>query len=78
MLNNSVSVSKATDNTNIRMSFGNIDQKGLIPNSSLKKNTFTTLASIDITPKLTAAVNFNYVTQIVKGEFDDGYSNACL
>jgi TonB-linked SusC/RagA family outer membrane protein len=75
MLNNSVSVSKATDNTNIRMSFGNIDQKGLIPNSSLKKNTFTTLARVDITPKLTASVNFNYVTQIVKGEFDDGYSN---
>ena len=75
MLNNSVSVSKATDNTNIRMSFGNIDQKGLIPQSSLKKNTFTTLATVEITPKLTASVNFNYVTQIVKGEFDDGYSN---
>lgn len=74
-LNNSVSVSKATDNANIRMSFGNIDQKGLIPQSSLKKNTFNLIASVDITPKLTASVNFNYVTQIVKGEFDDGYSN---
>lgn len=74
-LNNSVSVSKATDNANIRISFGNIDQKGLIPQSSLKKNTFNLISSIDITPKLTASVNFNYITQIVKGEFDDGYSN---
>ncbi|HAL94607.1 MAG TPA: hypothetical protein DCP55_01220 [Chitinophagaceae bacterium] len=40
MLNNSVSVSKATDNTNIRMSFGNIDQKGLIPQSSFKEEYF--------------------------------------
>jgi TonB-linked SusC/RagA family outer membrane protein len=75
MLNNSVSISKATDNTNIRMSFGNIDQKGLIPQSSLKKNTFNMIASVNITPRLTASINFNYVTQIVKGEFDDGYSN---
>ncbi|MFZ9695512.1 MAG: SusC/RagA family TonB-linked outer membrane protein [Chitinophagaceae bacterium] len=75
MLNNSVSISKATDNANIRMSFGNIDQKGLIPQSSLKKNTFNLNSSIDITSKLTASINFNYITQIVKGEFDDGYSN---
>ena len=74
-LNNSVSITRATDNANIRISFGNVDQKGLVPQSSLKKNTFNIITSVDITPKLTAAVNFNYVTQIIKGEFDDGYSN---
>ena len=75
MLNNSVSISKATDNTNIRMSFGNIDQKGMIPQSSLKKNTFSTIATVEVTDRLTASLNFNYITQIVRGQFDDAYSN---
>jgi TonB-linked SusC/RagA family outer membrane protein len=74
-LNNSVSFSKATDNTSIRMSFGNVDVKGLIPTTTLKKNTFSLVSSVDITNRLTASLNFNYVTQIVNGEFDDQYSN---
>ena len=74
-LNNSVSFSKATDNTSIRMSFGNVDIKGLIPTTYLKKNTFSLVSSVDITNRLTASLNFNYVTQIVSGEFDDQYSN---
>ena len=39
-LNNSVAVSKVTDKINLRVSLGNIDVKGLLPTSTLKKNTF--------------------------------------
>lgn len=74
-LNNSVSFSKATDNARLRMSYGNIDQKGLLPTSSLKKNTFNMSGAIDLTSNLTASIDFNYITTLVKGEFDDQYSN---
>lgn len=74
-LNNTVSFSKATDNMNIRLSYGNVDVKGLIPTSSLKKNTFNAITSIDLNKHFTVAANINYITQKTVGEFDDGYSN---
>lgn len=73
--NNTVTVNGGGDNSSFRISYGNVYAKGLIPTTTLKKNTFTMSGSLDITPKLTAEINFNYVTQILNGEFDDGYSN---
>ncbi len=74
-LNNSVSFSKATDKASIRLGFNNIDAKGLLPTTTLKKNVFNLSGSMNVTEKLTASVNFNYATQILNGEFDDQYSN---
>ncbi|MES2373206.1 MAG: SusC/RagA family TonB-linked outer membrane protein [Bacteroidota bacterium] len=74
-LNNNVSFSKATDNTSLRVSYSNINQKGTIPTSSLDKNTLNTSFSIDMNSHLTLSSNISYVTQTVKGEFNDGYSN---
>jgi TonB-linked SusC/RagA family outer membrane protein len=73
--NNSISISKATDNVAFRVSFNNIDKQGLLPTTNLKKNVLNLSGAIDITPKLVASLNFNYATQILKGEFDDAYSN---
>ncbi|MBI5373097.1 MAG: SusC/RagA family TonB-linked outer membrane protein [Sphingobacteriales bacterium] len=75
VLNNSISFSKATDNTSLRFSFNNVDVKGLIPTSRLKKNVFNVAGAIELTKKLTASINFNYATQILNGEFNDDYSN---
>ncbi|HRG25015.1 MAG TPA: SusC/RagA family TonB-linked outer membrane protein [Chitinophagaceae bacterium] len=75
VLNNSVSFSKATDNVSLRLGFNNVDAKGLVPTTRLKKNVFNLSGSIELTKKLTAAINFNYATQILNGEFDDQYSN---
>lgn len=74
-LNNSVSVSKVTDKVNIRVSFGNVDVKGLLPSSTLKKNTFNVNGTVDISNKLQFSANINYVNQVQTGEIDDGYSN---
>jgi TonB-linked SusC/RagA family outer membrane protein len=75
-LNNSVSVSRATDVMNLRMSYGNIYVQGLIPTSSLKKNTFNVGITYDILPRLTVGANINYITSAIKGQVeDDGYSN---
>jgi TonB-linked SusC/RagA family outer membrane protein len=75
VLNNSVSFSKATDVMNIRFSYGNIDVKGMLPTTGLKKNTFNFNGTFDINPHLTFGANVNYITQNLEGEFNDGYSN---
>ncbi len=74
-LNNSVSFSKATDAMNVRFSYGNIHVDGMLPTTSLDKNTFTFNGTFDITPRLVFGANINYVNQMNRGEFDDGYSN---
>jgi hypothetical protein len=74
-LNNNVSFSKATDNTSIRVSYSNIDVKGLVPTSTLKRNTFTTIMNFDLSNKLTLSGNINYYNSTVNGLLDDEYGN---
>ncbi|MFT3825018.1 MAG: SusC/RagA family TonB-linked outer membrane protein [Chitinophagaceae bacterium] len=74
-LNNTISITKATDNINLRFSYGNVDAKGLIPNSSLKKHTLNFVTAIDLNQHFTATANINYVNQVLSGEFDQGYAN---
>lgn len=75
VLNNTVALSKATDNMNVRFSYGNVDVKGMLPTTSLRKNTFSLNASFDLNQHFTVGGNINYVTTTTRGEFDDGYSN---
>lgn len=74
-LNNSVTLTKATDNYNIRFTYNNIDVKGILPNTSLQRNSFSTNSNIDLSSKLTLGINLNYYNQVNNGSFDDGYSN---
>ncbi len=74
--NNSVAVSKATDQSSMRFSYGNISINGVLPNSSLGKNTFNLSVSHNINEHLTVSANINYVAQLRKGVIDeDGYAN---
>jgi TonB-linked SusC/RagA family outer membrane protein len=75
ILNNSVSISKATDAMNLRFSYGNVDVKGMLPTTGLRKNTFNLNTTFDLSQHLIVGANINYVTQTIRGEFDDGYSN---
>jgi TonB-linked SusC/RagA family outer membrane protein len=75
-LNNSVSVSKATDNSSIRFSYGNISIKGILPTTSLQKHTMSLNVQHDVTNKLTFGANLNYVSARTYGQVsDDDYSN---
>lgn len=69
--NNNINFSKAGEGYNIRASYTNLDQQGLIPNSYLKKHTFTVNASIDLSSKFTVAVNANYISQRSNSENDN-------
>ena len=58
---NNVSLSTATDRSDIRMSFSNMNQKGMAPNTKLHSYTMALNAGYNITPKLRieASVNLN-------------------
>ncbi len=38
--NNNISVSMGNDNTRVRLSYGNTNQEGIVPNTELKRNSF--------------------------------------
>lgn len=73
---NNINFSKATDAISVRASYGNVNVKGLLPTTFLKRNTFNLNTSINLTNKLTLGANINYITTNIKGEFDDSYANS--
>lgn len=75
LLNNSVSFTKSSDIFNMRLSYGNVDVKGLLPTSSLKKHTFNIKSDVNILKNLVLGANINFISQRVEGEISDAYSN---
>ncbi|HEV8283698.1 MAG TPA: SusC/RagA family TonB-linked outer membrane protein [Chitinophagaceae bacterium] len=73
--NNNINFSKAGDGYNLRLSYTNLDVRGIIPNSWLKRSTLATNGSIDLGSHFTVGANINYVTQSQQAENDDAYSN---
>mgnify|MGYP001627278959 CR=1 FL=1 len=75
--NNSISITKMTDKVNLRASFGDIYTKGLVPTTSLKKNTFNLNTTIDLDDRLQVGFNINYVATRVNGDIanNDTYSS---
>lgn len=73
---NNINFSKASDGYNLRASYTNLDIKGLIPNSFLKRHTLNANFSIDLGTKFTFSTNFNAISQKSNAEENnDGYSN---
>src|SRR5690606_7635406 len=50
-LNNNLNFSKAGDNYAIRVSYTNLDIRGLIPTSSLKRNNLAIASTMDVTSR---------------------------
>lgn len=61
-LNNGISFAGASDKFDYRLSYNNLDQTGVVPNSSQSKNSFLFSSSYKITPKLTLNAFANYVS----------------
>ncbi|RNL80733.1 SusC/RagA family TonB-linked outer membrane protein [Sinomicrobium pectinilyticum] len=57
----SISVSKAGDLGNIRFSFQNMDQEGIIPNTDLERNSFNLSSALNLTDRITINTNINYI-----------------
>ncbi len=59
--NTNVSLTGANDKGDFRLSYTNLDQKGIIPNTDLRRNTFSLNAGYNLTPKLSVRVVGNYI-----------------
>lgn len=70
-----INFSRGGENSAFRFSYTNLDVKGIIPNSYLRKHTFNTNVNYDITSKLNISSNITFITQNANSETDDGYSN---
>ncbi|OYT16356.1 MAG: SusC/RagA family protein [Bacteroidetes bacterium 4572_77] len=73
-LKNSVDVSGGTDVSTFRMGYTNLHQTGIMPNSSLDKNTFALSGSYDILDNLKVSASANYYRNSAVGRNSTGYS----
>lgn len=74
-LNNSISISSASDDLSYRISYGNQSTKGLIPNSDLTRNTLSVNTTYDINDHLEFSGNINFVNRKLNGMISDDYGN---
>lgn len=71
--NTNVAFSKATDNSNTRVSFTNLYRTGVSPNSRQSKNWLSINNNIDLTKQFTLSTNLNYVYENLFNVPQEGY-----
>jgi hypothetical protein len=72
---NTVSLVKDIDNMSIRVSGGNRNYSGLIPNSMKNSTFFGLKASFDLVKWLRLKTGINFFSSRQNGEFDEAYGN---
>lgn len=60
-LNNGLSLTAGNDKGNFRLSYSNLDQTGMVPNTGMKRNTVAMTGSYYLSDKLSVTTNINYV-----------------
>ena len=73
-LTNSIDISGGSEVATFRLGYTNLDQKGIMPNSSLKKNSITFSGTYNILKNLKVTTSANYVNTMGKGRNSTGYS----
>ncbi|GAB3200697.1 TonB-linked SusC/RagA family outer membrane protein [Pontibacter aydingkolensis] len=72
--NTNVGITAATDKANIRLSLGNIDQTGIIPNTDLRRYSVGLNAGMKLSDKLSANASVNYIQNVSDNRPANGYS----
>ncbi|RUA30922.1 MAG: SusC/RagA family TonB-linked outer membrane protein [Bacteroidetes bacterium] len=75
---NTVAFYGANDASSFRVSYTNLYQTGIMPNSKLKRNNISFNASHNLTKNLTVSGSANYTNTDVSGRNSTGYSNNIL
>jgi TonB-linked SusC/RagA family outer membrane protein len=75
---NSISIDNGFESGSYRLSYTNYDEKGLMPNSHLERNTFLLSGNYDLSEKLHASGHANYVRTDGLGRNSTGYSDNIL
>ncbi|GJM59966.1 TonB-dependent receptor domain-containing protein [Persicobacter diffluens] len=73
VFNNNIALSGGNDKGSFRLSYTNVDTEGMLPNSSMDKNTMSFAGTYNLTKKFTAGVNATYVDQSAVGRTGTGY-----
>ncbi len=73
-LTNSFDISGGTNSSTFRLGYTNTDIKGMLPNSSMKKNNILFNASFDVYDDLVISASANFVNTNTIGRNNTGYS----
>lgn len=72
--NNNIVLTGGSDKGTIKLAFTRDDERGVLPNSRITKNTINFGATYNITSKLVASASANYSKIDGKGRYGTGYS----
>ncbi|HVW95746.1 MAG TPA: SusC/RagA family TonB-linked outer membrane protein [Mucilaginibacter sp.] len=75
LLDNSVTFNKAGDDYSFKLSYGNVYQRGILPQTDLKRNTLSLNYDYDLSKHLSLSANINYTNKKLHGLISDGYAN---
>lgn len=70
---NNVSIDGSNENGTFRLSYTNVDEKGMLVNSSIKKNVLNFAGSYNITKKIKVEANISYNNTRAQGRYGTGY-----
>ena len=71
--NYNIAFDGGNDKGTYRFSYTNLDEKGILPNSELKKNTFNFAGSYKFSDRLSMESDISYVNDNNKGRYGTGY-----
>ncbi|PLX05063.1 MAG: SusC/RagA family TonB-linked outer membrane protein [Marinilabiliales bacterium] len=70
---NNISIDGANENGTFRLSYTNMDEKGMLVNSSIKKNIINFAGSYNVTKKIKVEANITYNNTKAQGRYGTGY-----
>jgi len=70
---NNISLDGGNDLGTFRLSYTNVDEKGIMANSSIKRNTLNLAGSYDLSDKFTVEATANYINMAAIGRYGTGY-----
>ena len=73
---NTLTLQGADEKANFRLSLGNQDVKGMLPNTDLKKNNVTFSAGLNVSPKFRINASANYISNKSDNIMSAGYTSA--
>lgn len=72
--NTNVAITAGTDKSNVRLSLGNIDQTGIIPNTDLRRHSVGLNAGMQLSERLSANASVQYIQNVSDNRPANGYS----
>jgi TonB-linked SusC/RagA family outer membrane protein len=77
-LTNTLDISGGSDVATFRLSYTNLNQTSIMPNSSLKRNNFNFNGAYNLTKTLKISASANYINTLGRGRNSTGYSDNIL